>query len=116
MAREFKKKQYEERILNEINNILRFRLSDKRLHFVSATKVELTPDYSMAFVYWDTFDPSKRGESKKAIGGIAGKARTMLAKLIGVKYMPQLLFRYDSRYESEKAIVELLNSEPEPMD
>ena len=112
MAKNFKKKQYEVRILGEINNVLRFRLSDKRLRFVSATKVELTPDYSMAFVYWDTFDPSKRGESKRAVGGIAGKMRTLLAQTLKVKHMPQLQFRYDERYESEKTITELLNARP----
>ena len=110
MAEDFKKKRYEERILGEINNILRFRLSDKRLRFVSATRVELTPDYSTAFVYWDTFDPAKRGDSKRAVGGIAGKARSLLAGVLGVKHIPQLLFRYDARFESERAITELLNA------
>ena len=112
MGKGFKKKRYEERILNEINNVLRFKLSDKRLRFVSAARVELVPDYSVAFVYWDTFDATKREESTKAVGGLAGKARSLLAEALGVKHVPELIFRYDDRYESERAISELLEGRP----
>jgi len=110
MAVTFKKDKLQGRLLKEINIILR-NLSDKRLQFVSVTKVELNHDNSNAVVYWDTFDASKRGDAKAAIGNMAGKIRSLLAGKIQLRHMPGLTFLYDSQYESEQVIEKILNSE-----
>lgn len=112
MERPFKKRQHEDRILGEVNRILRSGVSDRRLRLVSATKVELNSDRSKAVVFWDTFDPARRGDSKKAIEGMAGKARTLLARSLGTRRTPRIVFRYDSRYESERRIESLLAAPP----
>lgn len=109
--RPFKKAKYEEQLLNEINQFLRKVIADSRLMFVSITRVELNKDYSYAKVYWDTFDVQKRGEIKKAIEGVTGKIRTLLAKVLKVRQVPSLTFVYDSQYESELEISKLLESE-----
>ena len=105
-----KKERYEGRIQNEVNTFLRNNLTDPRLKFVSITKVELNNDYSMAQVYWDLFDSSKRGDVKKAMTKIAGKVRKMLADRLTVRQVPQINFVYDSQYEDEQKIIELLKS------
>jgi ribosome-binding factor A len=107
----FKKDKFEEKILHEINQIFRTRLSDTRLKFVSITKVELSSDYSEAKVYWDTFDAGKRGDAKAAITSVSGKVRALLAKNLDVRHTPTLEFSYDSQYESENAITSILNDE-----
>ena len=66
MDKNAKKAMFEERILNELNMILRRDMNDTRLQFVSLTHVELSNDFSMAKVYWDTFDSGKRGDIKKS--------------------------------------------------
>ena len=105
------KEKYQERILNEVNNILRFKLSDMRLQFVSATKVELDRDYSHAKVYWDTFDSSKKNEISEAMIASRGKFRSLLANTLNVRHIPQINFIYDAQYESELEITKLLDSE-----
>ena len=55
----FSKQKYEERIAQEINQFLRTSFSDPRLSLVTVTHVELNKDYSVAKVYWDTFDAGK---------------------------------------------------------
>lgn len=106
-----KKDKFEERILHELNGALRSEFSDSRLQFVSFTKVELNSDYSEAIVYWDTFDASKRGDIKKAMTGIKGKLRAVLSTKLKVRHTPNLTLVYDSQFESEKSIEDILSSE-----
>jgi ribosome-binding factor A len=100
---------YQEKIKNELNVLLRREISDPRLSLCSVTRVDLNPDFSVASVYWDTFDASKRGDIKKAIEGISGRMRTLLAKNLDVRHTPTLTFFYDSQFEDELMITELLN-------
>jgi ribosome-binding factor A len=104
----FSKLKYQEKILHEINALLRKDFADPRLVQVSVTSVELSSDYSVAKVYWDTFNSESRGDCKKAIDGIAGKMRTKLAALLKVRHTPQLQFIYDSQFEDEKKIMDLI--------
>jgi ribosome-binding factor A len=109
----FKKDKYEERILAEVNSLLRAKVNDPRLQFVSITKVELNKDFSVAQIYWDTFESSQRGDAKKAIESARGKLRTLLAKSLNVRAVPLLVFNYDAQFESEQVIEQILASEQE---
>ena len=105
------KLKYEELVRNAINSAFRRDLNDPRLTFVSITRVELSEDYANAKVWWDTFDSSKRGEIKEAIDHLKGKLRTLLAGRLEVRHVPELHFVYDSQYEDEKKIEQLLKGE-----
>lgn len=107
----FKKEKYEERLLNEINSLLRTSIKDARLQKVSITKVELSPDYGYATVSWDTYDSHTRGDAKSAIESATGKIRSELAKVLEVRHVPSLSFVYDNQFEEENKIVELLKKE-----
>ena len=106
-----KKAMFEERILKELNMILRRDLNDTRMQFVSLTHVELSNDFSMAKVYWDTFDSGKRGDVKKALASAQSKLRSCLAKVLNVRHTPDLTLIYDSQFEGEQAINEILEQE-----
>jgi len=112
----FKKDKYEERLLNEINSLLRTGISDSRLQRVSITKVELSPDYGYATVSWDTFDSGTRGDAKAAIEAATGRIRSELAKVLEVRHVPSLSFIYDNQFEEEKKIMDLLKSNQSPTD
>jgi len=107
----FKKSKFEQSIQNEINAIFRFELNDKRLTFVSITKVELSADFSLANVYWDSFDDSSRGDCKSAIDSVNKKVRSLLAAKLNVRHTPQLEFLYDSSFEDESYITNILEDE-----
>lgn len=109
----FKKEKFQEGLIKEISLILRNDIKDSRLTFVSITKVELNKDNSVAKVYWDTFDPGKRGDAKKALSTVAGKIRGLLSTRLKVRHTPSLEFIYDSQFESEQKIDALLKSESE---
>ncbi len=107
----FSKEKYQEKILHEINALLRKDFQDPRLIAVTVTSVILSSDYSVAKVFWDTFDPSKRGECKKAIEGTSGKMRSKLAKILNVRHTPEIKFLYDSQFEDENKILDLIKKE-----
>ncbi|MBC77866.1 MAG: ribosome-binding factor A [Halobacteriovoraceae bacterium] len=106
------KSMFEERIKNEMNSFLRTELKDPRLMLMSITRVELNQDYSVASVYWDTFDSSKRGDIKSALEGTKGRLRSLLAKNLKVRHTPELNFSYDSQFEDERKIENLLKDNP----
>lgn len=110
-SKAYSKEKYEEMIQNDINTFLRQGLSDPRLMMVSVTRVELNDDYSVAKVYWDTFDSSSRGDTKSAVDGTVGKVRSMLAKSLKVRHVPEIKFFYDSQFEDERKIMDLLQAE-----
>ncbi len=105
-----KKEKYAQKLKETINVLLRSSFSDPRLQFVSVTKVELNADMGYAKVYWDTFDSTKYEEVKEAMSSISSRVRSMLAKTLNVRHVPLIAFYFDSRYESEKSITELLKS------
>jgi ribosome-binding factor A len=102
---------FEDKIKNEISSLLRTSLNDPRLIMMSITRVELNQDYSMATVYWDTFDSTKRGDVKDAVEGTRGKLRSLLAKNLNVRHTPDITFIYDSQFEDEARIQKLLDEE-----
>lgn len=112
----FKKAKFEERLLNEINSLLRTGISDARLQRVSITKVEMSPDYGYAVISWDTFDASTRGDAKKAIEAAAGRIRSELAKVLDVRHVPSISFVYDNQFEEEKKIMDLLQGSKSDSD
>jgi ribosome-binding factor A len=103
------REHYEDRLKNAINIALRRDLADPRFVMVSVTRVELTQDYSIAKVYWDTYDATKRGDLKKALQGVSSKLRSILAKELNVRHTPELKLKYDSQFEDERNIENLIN-------
>lgn len=106
-----KKTKFEEKILNELNVIVRQNLNDTRLRHASLTKVELANDYSVATVYWDTFDREKKAEIANAFESAQSKLRGLLSQVLRVRHTPEITLVYDSQFESEQAIADILGSE-----
>jgi len=109
----FSKKKFEERILNELNLLLRTKLTDPRVQFVSLTSVDLNNDFSVATIYWDTFNAGTRGDASNAMKGMSGKLRTELSKVLKLRHTPALNFLYDSQFEDANKISALLKSAQE---
>lgn len=105
----FSKIKYEERVRDEINLALRRDFTDPRLVNVSVTHVELTQDYSHAKVYWDTFNVQKRGDAKEAIEATSSRMRKILSTKMEVRHTPEIHYIYNSQYEDESRISQLLS-------
>ncbi len=106
-----KKEQFENRLLGELNMILRTRFNNPRLKLLSFTKVEVSNDLYFATVYWDCFDEKSRGDAKKAVESIVGKLRTLLAQSLKVRSVPELRLKYDAQYDAEREVDAILREE-----
>ncbi|MBL7664693.1 MAG: 30S ribosome-binding factor RbfA [Bacteriovoracaceae bacterium] len=106
----FSHEKYQEQVLNTLNSFLRTEFKGSELTFVTVVKVELSPEYSHAKIFWDTFDSTKRGDCKAALEKYSGKLRQQLSKVLKVKHTPELHFLYNSQYEDELKIENLLKS------
>lgn len=109
----FHKQKFGDEILLVVSDYLKVKLGDPHLKWVSFTKVELSYDNSLANIFWDTFDPSKRGDIKLSLDKVESKTRHHLAQKLSVRHVPKLKFIYDSQYEAEKHIDDLLHEDPD---
>lgn len=105
------KTKLQERILNELNSILRTKLNNPHLQFVSFTSVDLNDDNSVCNVYWDTFDAHQRGNVKTALEASVSALRRELSKILKIRHTPEIRLFYDAQFEEENKITELLKKE-----
>ncbi len=106
-----KRVKYSERILNELGLILKRDLGDLRFRTVSLTKAQLNRDGSVCKVYWDTFDYEKRVEIERALVKAEGRMRTLLGRVLRVRTVPALRLIFDSQFEEEQKISQILQRE-----
>ncbi len=106
---DFKRDKMQERILNDLNSLLRFSVHDDRLRFVTITRVDLNVDYSKAEIFWDTYSTENKETATEAISENKSKLRKELARVLRIRAVPELDFHYDSQFEDEQKITNLLN-------
>ena len=86
-------------------------MSDDNLMLFSVTKVELSNDFSSAKIFWDTFDVNKREDIKSSLLRNKEKSETHIGRGLKIKHTPQIEFVYDSQYEEEQKITNILKDE-----
>jgi ribosome-binding factor A len=96
------------------------RLSDPRLGFVTLTGVEVTSDLSYADVYYSVLGTDEdRSETAAALASAGPKLRSVLARHVRMKHLPELRFREDPSVAGGERIDSLLRDlhpGPEPVD
>lgn len=97
----------------ELAMLLLQGVRDQRLTGVTVTTVEVTPDMRTAFI---SFSCPAGAELKTVEAGLAssrGFMRSYLAKILNLRYMPELLFRHDlsavRQAEMERILREIAN-------
>ena len=105
----FKKERLEKIIARELGNIIMRDIKDDRIKFVSITNVNLTNDLSIATVFYTVFgNDNQKENSTKVFNEAKPYIRTMLAKKIQVKKVPELIFKYDMSLEEGERIEKIL--------
>jgi ribosome-binding factor A len=118
----FRKERVAEVLLVFLGEQIR-RLQDPRLGFLTITDLDISPDLKVAKVFW-TIHPGKvQGEGgilpvatkediaagEAALKGIAGLLKRRIGEELKLRYVPQLLFRYDESIDRGMRIDYLLN-------
>lgn len=107
----------------ELAMLMLQKVKDQRLIDAAITRVEATPDLRTAFVYFNC----PQEQIKQVETGLAscrGFMRSHLAKILSLRYMPDLQFRHDisavRQAEMEQILREIANerqsSEPDSQD
>ena len=98
MAREFARTdRVGQEIQKEVAMIIQREVKDPRLGMVTVSAVEVTRDlaYAKIYVTFFTLEGQNVDQSLEILNEAAGFIRTLLAKRIKARIMPQLRFIYD---------------------
>lgn len=100
-----------EEIKKAFGEILIKDLNIQVLRLITITKVRLTPDLGLADVFYTNFSGNSKdsGEAEKAFKINRKKIRSLLAKKIRIKQIPELRFFYDDTLDQAYKIEGLIN-------
>jgi len=105
-----------EMIRQELAELLTGGLRDPRLREITITEVEMSPDLKKAHVYFACAAPRAK-EVGDGLAKAAGFIRKTLSKKIYLKFMPELVYRYDDSLDKGQAMDDLLKAiTPESVD
>ena len=107
----FSKQRLENDLKNKLSTLLRQDVSDPRVRFASVTHVELNKDNSVAHIYLDTFQSENKKDVEIALEAMNKRLRTLLGQSLNIRHTPVLKFFYNSQYDDEAHIVNILNKE-----
>lgn len=94
----------------EISKIIQEELDDRRIGFVTVTKVITTADLRLAKVYISIMEEAKKKEDTlRAINKASIYIRKLLADRVKLRYLPDLNFFEDDSMNESFRIEELLN-------
>jgi ribosome-binding factor A len=116
-----RRERVEELIVREVSEILRRKVSDPRIGFVTITGADISPDLRHARVFVSILgSEEKQAEALKGLQSAARFIRGELGKRIEMRDTPQISFKIDTAIASGVRIFELLEQvkreEPETDD
>lgn len=97
-------KRVAEAIKNELSLLLVQQIRDVRLSGVFLTRVIVTPDLKMAKIYFTVPVGNDAELSLKGMNRAKGFFRSHLAKVLDLRYTPDLSFYFDTVHEEVQRI------------
>jgi ribosome-binding factor A len=92
-----------------LSNLLERKVKDPRLHLVTITDVEVSPDASRADVYFSApGGDESREEVQEGLESAAGWLRHELGQHLRLRHTPELIFHYDRSVERGERISSIL--------
>lgn len=100
MANPRSRARLEARIHERVAHCLGFELSDPRASFVTVTKVELSPDLSIARIFYSVYGTeSDKSRVKHMLDDATGFVRTKVGSVLRVRRVPRITWHYDDSVE-----------------
>ena len=97
------------KIQRGVSEYLQSSLRDPRLQMVTITGVNMSPDLSVARVYYSvTGRTRERNDARAGFKSAAGYIKRSLAAELKLKYMPELRFTYDESLDYGTKVDRLL--------
>jgi len=99
-----------EAIRQEVSTIIHDELNDPRLGFVTIIRVDLSADLRNATIFFSVLGSAEAHvKTLKALESALGLIRKLVTKRLGLRFAPEIIFRYDRSSEYSVRIEEVLN-------
>mgnify|MGYP003589162533 FL=1 len=98
-----------EQIQRELAVLVRERVKDPRVTFITILDVDVSKDLSHAKVWFDVLNPEQGLPAQEALNHAAGFLRHELGKVMKLRVTPQLQFFYDDTQAKGDALDALIN-------
>ena len=87
-----------EQIHHELAELIRAEVKDPRIGMVTVNRVDLTPDYAHATVWYSVLpdDPASLEQTRKGLAAAAGFLRSQIGRRVRIHTTPELRFRHDA--------------------
>jgi len=96
-------------IQETLSDLLKKRVHDPRLQMATITKVKMSADLKLARIYFAIYGDDKKSEdAAKGFESARGFIKRILARKLGLRYMPDLNFFYDDSLDYGSHIDQLL--------
>lgn len=92
----------------EVSDILRRKIKDPRIGFVTVTEVVLSDDLRNAKIFVSTYGEN-RDETLKGLESASAFIRAELGRRIRLRFVPEIIFRYDDTAERGAHIMDLMH-------
>jgi ribosome-binding factor A len=98
-----------EQIREEVSQILATEVADPGVGLVTVTRVKVTPDLSLARIYWTIMgDAAQRKQTAKALSRAAGFVRHLLAERMTLRRSPEVTFQFDQSVAAQDRVEQIL--------
>ncbi len=115
MASSRRQQQVASLILEIISELLQHKARDPRLGFVTVTRVEVSPDLRHAKILVSVLgDAEEKEQSLRALEHSIPFLRRELAQKLDLRYVPELVVKFDPSIEYSTRIAELLHQAGSP--
>ena len=98
----------------EVSKILNQEVKDPRLQNINITAVKVTDDIGIAYIFYTIIGKSiKKDESKIdniILSKLSGMIRSKLSKIIEIRRVPKIKFKFDESIDYSENIEKLLNN------
>jgi len=108
--KEIKRARKESLLLKEISNFfLRIAQDEPKLQSLYISRVQLSTDYGICFVFFHTAEGKAAFEEKLPLLILYKPSlRSAIAKAIRGRYTPNLIFKYDEVFDKQKKVDDLI--------
>lgn len=98
-----------EQIREEVSQILSSEVSDPGVGLITVTRVKVTPDLSLARVYWTSMgDAAQRKQTAKALSRAASFVRHLLSSRLTLRRSPEVQFLFDQSVAAQDRVEQIL--------
>ncbi len=106
-------------IKSEVATLLLRKIKDPRVYGATITQVKITPDLRRAWIYFSTLSENIE-EVAAGLNSASGFIRSHLARELGMRYVPDLEFKYDQTIEKmaemDKLFQEIASEDDQPSE